>query len=158
MNKAVRVAPQSTWEGGCIFARRSALIRLASVAIGMTVVGGFGAQTAFARVTANTIDPVAIVADNGRDVIVTGPISCTAGERAYLRVTVTQRSTGAVAEGRSLLTCIESTQQWEVHASTQGKETFAAGPATATAVARTTEREETTDAHQWLVDIALVGE
>ena len=137
---------------------RKRMIRLASVAIGMAVVGAFGAQTAFARVTANTIDPVAVVADNGRDVIVTGPLACTTGERAYLRVTVTQRSTGAVAEGRTLLTCIGSTQQWEVHASTQGQETFEEGPATATAVARTTEREETTDAHQWLVDIALVGE
>ena len=124
----------------------------------MTLVSVFGAHTAFARITANTIDPVAVVADNGRDIIVTGPISCTEGERAYLRVTVTQRSTGAVAEGRTLVTCMESTQQWEVHASVQGTETCEEGPATATAVARTTEREETTDAHQWLVDIALVGE
>ena len=137
---------------------RKRMIRLATVAIGLTVVGGFGAHAAFARITANTIDPVAIVADNGRDVIVTGPLSCTAGDRAYLRVTVTQRSTGAVAQGRTLITCIESTQQWEVHASTQGEETFEEGPATATAVARTTEHEETTDAHQWLVDITLVGE
>jgi hypothetical protein len=137
---------------------RKRRIRLASVAIGMIVMGGFGAHAAFARITANTIDPVAVVADNGRDVIVTGPLACTAGERAYLRVTVTQRSTGAVAEGRTLFTCIGSNQQWEVHASTQGQETFEEGPATATAVARTTEHEETTDAHQWLVDIALVGE
>jgi hypothetical protein len=137
---------------------RKRRIRLASVAMGMTFVGGFGAHAAFARITANTIDPVAVVADNGRDVIVTGPLACTAGERAYLRVTVTQRATGAVAEGRTLITCIESTQQWEVHASTQGPETFEEGPATATAVARTTELGETTDAHQWLVDIALVGE
>jgi len=126
--------------------------------MGMIVGGGFGAQMAFARITANTIDPVAVVADNGRDVIVTGPIACTAGERAYLRVTVTQRSTGAVAEGRTLLTCTETTQRWEAHASTRGRETFAEGPATATALARTTERGETTDAHQWLVDITLVGE
>jgi hypothetical protein len=133
-------------------------IRLAAVAMVMTAAGIFGAHSAFARITANTIDPVAIVADNGRDVIVTGPIACTAGERAYLRVTVTQRSTGAVAEGRTLLTCIESTQQWEVHASTQGQETFEVGPATATALARTTEGGETTDAHQWLVDVVLVGE
>jgi hypothetical protein len=47
----------------------------------------------------NTIDPVAIVADNGRHLIVTGPIECTHGERVELRVTVTQRETGAVAEG-----------------------------------------------------------
>jgi len=52
------------------------------------------------------------------------------GERAaYLRVTVTQRTTGAVAEGRTLITCTGGVQQWEVHAATQGKNTFEEGPA-----------------------------
>ena len=39
------------------------------------------------------------MADKGRQVTVTGPIAVTTGERTELRVTVTQRSTGAVAEG-----------------------------------------------------------
>jgi hypothetical protein len=137
---------------------RKRMIRLVAVAIGMTVAGGFVAHTAFARITANTTDPVAIVTNNGRHVIATGPIACTESERAYLRVTVTQRSTGAVAEGRALIICTGNTQQWEAHASTQGKETFEEGPATAVALARTAERGESTDAHQWLVDITLVGE
>jgi hypothetical protein len=122
--------------------------------------GVFIAHTAFARLAANTIDPVAIVTDKGRHLIVTGPISCTAGERAYLRVTVTQRPTGAVAEGRTLVTCTGegNPQQWEVHASTQGDETFEEGPATAVALGHTTSRGDITDAHQWLVDITLVEE
>ena len=131
---------------------------LVSAAMVMTLVGVFIAPTAFARVTGNTIDPVAIVADNGDHILVTGPIACTASEKAYLRVTVTQRSTGAVAEGDTRITCTGDTQQWEVHASTQGEETFQEGPATAAALARTTTPGETTDAHQWLVDITLVGE
>ena len=141
-----------------MFAQRTKkrMICLVPAAIGMTVVGVFVAHTAFARITANTIDLVAIVTDNGRHIIVTGPISCTEGERAYLRVTVTQRSTGAVAEGRTLITCTENTQQWEAHASIQGEETFEEGPATAVAVAHTTGGGETTDAHQWLVNITLV--
>ena len=61
--------------------------------------GVFVVRTAFAKVAGNTIDPVGIVADQGRQVTVTGPIAVTAGERTELRVTVTQRSTGAVAEG-----------------------------------------------------------
>jgi hypothetical protein len=73
-------------------------------------------------------------------------------------VTVTQRSTGALAEGRTLITCTGNTQQWEAHASTQGRETFEEGPAIAVAVAHTSERGVTTDANQWLVDITLVGE
>ena len=132
--------------------------RRMSAAIVMAVAGLFVATMAFARVTANTMDPVASVTDHGRDLIVTGPIGCTEGERVYLRVTVTQRATGAVAEGRTLITCTGGTQPWEVHASVQGQETFEEGPATATALGRTTDRGETTDAHQWLVDITLAGD
>lgn len=35
---------------------------------------------------------MAYVTDRGRHLIVTGPIECTEGERAYLRLTVTQRA------------------------------------------------------------------
>jgi hypothetical protein len=111
---------------------------------------------ALARVVVNTIDPVAIVADDGRHVVVSGPITCTANERAYLRVTVAQRATGAVAEGRTLITCTGDSQTWEVHAATQGKKTFQAGPATAVALGRTTTRGDVTDANEWLVEITLV--
>jgi hypothetical protein len=121
------------------------------------VTGVFVVPMAFARVTANTIDPVATVTDHGRHLIVTGPAGCTEGERAYLRVTVTQHATGAVAEGRALITCTGGTQQWEVQASVQGRETFEEGPATAAALARTTDRGKTTDSHQWLVDLTLAG-
>ena len=66
--------------------------------------------------------------------------------------------TGAVAEGRTFIACAGegNPQQWEVHAATQGKESFQEGPATAVGLARTTEREDTTDAHQWLVNVELV--
>ncbi len=73
-------------------------------------------------------------------------------------MTVTQRSTGAVAEGRGFVTCTGDTLQWEVRATTQGKETFEEGPATAVAFASTSERGDTDDAHQWLVNITLVRE
>jgi hypothetical protein len=104
---------------------------LVSAAMVMTLAGVLVAPTAFAKIATNTIDPLAIVTDNGLHIIVTGPIACTEGERAYLRVTVSQRATAAVAEGRTLITCTGNTQQWEVHASTQGNETFEEGPATA---------------------------
>ncbi len=134
------------------------MICLVSAAMVLTLVGVCIVPTAFARIVANTIDPVAIVTDNGRHLIVTGPIACTEGERAYLRATVTQRATGAVAEGQTLLTCTGDTQHWEIHAATQSQETFEEGPATAVAVARTSDRGDITDAHQWLVAITLVRE
>ena len=113
---------------------------------------------AFAKIIRNTIDAVAVVAGGGRHLIVTGPVECTQGERAELRVTVTQRETGAVAEGYAFFNCAGAIEQWEVHAVTHGKATFEEGPATAVALGSSTSRGVTTDAYQWLVDITLVGE
>ncbi len=98
------------------------------------------------------------MAGGGRHLIVTRPIACNQEERVDLRVTVTQRETGAVAEGSTFFTCAVETQQWEVHAVTHGKAIFEEGAATAVGVASTTSRGVATDAHQWLVDITLVGE
>jgi hypothetical protein len=131
---------------------------LVPAAIVLTLAGGFVARTAFAKITYNTIDPVGIVAHNGRHVTLTGPIAITAGERAHLRVTVSQRTTGAVAEGRAVLTGTGITNQWEIEAAVEGDETFEAGPATAVALARTAVGGNATDVHQWLVNITLVQE
>ena len=65
---------------------------LVPAAIVLTLAGVFVARTAFAKIAMNTIDPVGIVAHNGRHVTVTGPLAITAGERARMRVTVTQRT------------------------------------------------------------------
>src|ERR1043166_6494223 len=106
---------------------------LVPAAVVMILVGVCLAPIAFARIALNTINPFATVTGNGRQLMVTGPLACTNGETAYLRVTVTQRTTGAVAEGRTLVTCTGTVQQWEVHAPAQGRETFQEGPATAVA-------------------------
>jgi hypothetical protein len=121
-------------------------------------VGLLATPLALARVVRNTIDPVAVVSDNGRQLRVTGPIECTLGERVYVRVTVTQRATGAASEGITRLQCEGEgvTQQWQVDAATQGRERFQPGPAIAVASARTAKRGASTDAHQWLVAVTLV--
>jgi hypothetical protein len=89
---------------------------------------------------------------------VTGPVACTEGEIGHQRVSVTQRSTGAVAEGRTRIVCTGELQQWEVQAAVLGEQTFEEGPATAVALCRATDRGESTDAHQWLVEVTLVEE
>jgi hypothetical protein len=111
---------------------------------------------AFAEIRSNTIDAVAILTDKGRHIIVTGSITCDVGQRAFIRVTVTQRSTGVVAEAQTRITCTDASRQWEVHVSS--KERFQEGAATVVALARTTDRGNTDDAHQELVDITLVSE
>ena len=131
---------------------------LVPAAIVLALAGVFVARTAFARLVLNTIDPVGIVAHNGRHVTLTGPLAVTAGEQISMRVTVTQRTTGAVAEGRAILTGTGTTNQWEIDAAVQGRATFEAGPAIAVAIARSSLHGQATDAHQWLVDITLVQE
>jgi hypothetical protein len=113
---------------------------------------------AIARIVANTIDGSAILTEGGRHLVVTGPISCTLGERAFLRITVTQRETATLAEGNTLITCAGALQQWEVYVATQGREAFRPGAATVVASARTTQHGEDTDAHQWPTVIFLVQE
>ena len=131
---------------------------LVPAALLLALAGVFVARTAFARVIRNSIDPVGIVADQGRHVTLTGPIAVTAGERTELRVTVTQRSTGAVGEGIVFFTGTGQTNQWEVTAVVVGGARFVPGPATAVGLARTTVGGKATDAHQWLVDVTLVKE
>jgi len=46
---------------------------------------------------------------------------------------------------------------WD-YAATQGKASFDEGPATAVAIARSADRGESTDAHQWLVNVTLVAD
>lgn len=128
---------------------------LLPAAVLLMFAGVFAAPAAFARITANTIDPVGTVSGDGRHLTITGPIAVTAGERAELRVTVTQRSTGAVAQGVTFLTGTGATSQWKVEAMAEGGEIFEAGPATAVALGRTTVGGKATDANQWLVEITL---
>ncbi|MBA3481314.1 MAG: hypothetical protein H0T51_05820 [Pirellulales bacterium] len=131
---------------------------LVSAALVLTLAVAFISRTAFARITMNTIDPVAVAAANGRRVTVTGPVAVTAGERTEMRVTVTQRSTGAIAEGIVFFTGTGEIDQWEVTAATLGRARFEPGPATAVGLARSSVNGRATDAHQWLVDLMLVSE
>jgi hypothetical protein len=118
----------------------------------------FISQTSFAKLAANTIDPVGIVSDNGRHVALTGPVSATSGDRVEMQVMVTQRSTGAVAEGIVFFTGTGEVTQWAVTAATCGPAAFEPGPATVVALALTSVKGQPDDAHQWLVNVTLVNE
>ena len=121
-------------------------------------VGVFAASKAYARLAANTIYPTAVIARNGRHITVTGPVTGTAGELGFQRVTVSPRSTGAVAEGYTVIKLSGSSQQWEVQATTLGETRFDVGPTTAVAICQTRNWREATDAHQWLVNVDLVAD
>ena len=136
----------------------SAKQRLMAAAAVLILAGTLVGAFADARVAYNTIDSTAKITDNGRGIVVTGPLECTESQPVDLRVTVSQRSSGAVAEGTARITCTPNRAQWEVRITTQGNATFQEGPAIATALARSTQHGDADDAHQWLVAITLIRE
>ena len=103
----------------------------------------------------NQHHPTGRITDHGRELLITGPITVTAGEVVHLKVTVTQRSTGALAEGTALLRGTGTPGVWQVEADVSGHAAFQPGPATAVALAVCTSRHRATDSHQWLVNITL---
>ena len=112
----------------------------------------------FRTVSTNGIVPFATIKDRGRQLIVTVAILCDGGERSSLRLTVSQRSTGAVAEGQIFPVCSGGEQQLQFVVTAQGGETFEEGPAVAVVLGRTTTGGKATDAHQWMEPITLERE
>lgn len=115
------------------------------------------AGRASAGVSFNTIDREAAIEDGGHVAEITGPIRCTAAERATIRVIVSQRSTGAVAEGRWRGTCRRTTRTWTAKRFVlEGSATFRPGAAQACALAVTRRATSVTDAKQWCRAVRLV--
>ena len=114
------------------------------------------APLAWAKISINTIDPTATLKANGRLITVTGPVATDTAQPVFMRVTVTQRSTGAMAEGYASFTGTVLPQQWTVQARTIGAKSFDSGPATVVALAQTKVQGLPDDAHQWLVNVTLV--
>jgi hypothetical protein len=117
------------------------------------------AVPASAGVSFNTIDRQARLDAGGRVVAVTGPIRCSRLERARIRVTVSQRTTGAVAEGRWRGLCRRTTRTWTAKRFVpHGSAIFQAGTAQACALAVTRRADRATDAKQWCRTIELTNE
>ena len=95
--------------------------------------------------------PTASVGPGGR-VQIGGHAACFEGAVADLRVTITQRGTGAVAEGRTRITCTGDETSWEIQGETVGRRAFVAGPATACGLLEVTGVNDPPDAVQWCRD------
>lgn len=130
---------------------------LLTTALAATIVATAAPAPAPARVRVNTIDQVASLDGAGRVAQVTGPIGCTQAERATIRVTLSQRTTGAVAEGRWQGVCRRSTRRWTARrVVVQGSARFRTGRAQACALGVTRRRGRVTDARQWCQEVRLV--
>jgi hypothetical protein len=141
--------------------KRVRLGGFACAAIVMIMAGVWFDPLAFAKISMNTVDSAAMVSANGRHIIVTGPLATDHSQPVSMRVTVTQRSTGAVAEGYTTFIGTIVSQQWTVHAKTVGQKSFQPGPAVVVALAQSKVipgAGGADDAQQWLVNITLVEE
>lgn len=135
---------------------RSSTRSLAALVLPLLVLAALWlAPGALARVVLNTISTTGTISDHGRRLILTGPLTCDRVQFVDLRVTVTQRETGALAEGRLRFVGTPDQQTWTLEAQANGKNAFKPGAARAVALATSTVKGKADDAHQWLVDITL---
>ena len=103
------------------------------------------------------IDLDLMLSNRGRQVHVTGPIACTQAQlQVIIRVTVTQRDTGALAEGRWQGACTTRTRTWRTTVAADGLAApFAAGAGQACALGVVYERGRRIDAFQWCREVRL---
>ena len=104
---------------------------------------------------AGRTDPTATIGKHGHVVRATGTLTCAAGERLFLRLTVTQPQTAAYAEGRTRARCTGAELHWKVQAFGRLRTRFAEGTAQACALGITRLNGHPTDAHQWCVDVTI---
>ena len=95
--------------------------------------------------------PTASVGPGGR-VQIGGHAACAEGAVADPRVTITQRGTGAVAEGTTRIACTGGETSWEIQGATVGRRAFIAGPATACGLLEIGGANDPPDAVQWCRD------
>lgn len=124
--------------------RNVVLILFATLALLMT-------QTASAVMFRNTINPDVTMNQNGRHLLVRGPIACDEGELLRVRITVTQATTGALAQGYTSMQCEgeDMDMEWMARAVTYGAARFEPGEAQACAMGLTRLHGQVTDIRQW---------
>jgi hypothetical protein len=124
--------------------------RLLPILVGVAALAALLSGNALSTLTTNTIAPTATM--EGKRVLATGLVACTAGQRLELEITVTQRSTGALARGKKNTRCTGSTEQIPVRLKTRGKARFTPGNAEACALGVNRDQQRVVDAHQWCRD------
>lgn len=125
-------------------ARRFRLFLILSATIALLLT-----QTASAVMFRNTINPDVTMNGGGNVLSVRGPIGCDDGELLRLRLTVTQATTGALAQGYTSLDCTGDDVEWSLKAIAYGKARFEEGEAQACAMGLTRIGNTVTDIRQW---------
>lgn len=135
---------------------KSSLKRFEKVMIVACVISLLVAGPVVARLSSNTIDPIVTLSSNNRQVLVTGPIDCTKGEKLSLDVILTQRDTSALAKGKLETTCTGDIQKWKINTKAEYGTKLKEGTATAWALATTRNHGKITDVDQWSREVKVV--
>jgi hypothetical protein len=88
----------------------------------------------------------------GGHVQISGHAACTEGAVADLRVTITQRGSGAVVEGTTHIRCAGDEVPWDLQAETVGRGALGPGPATACGLLQVDGVKDPPDTVQWCRD------
>lgn len=135
---------------------KNSLKRFEMAMIAVVIISVMVTGPVLAKIALNTIDPIVILSSNNRQVLVTGPIACTQGEKLSLDVMLTQRTTGAISAGNLQMSCTGTNQTWAINTNTRGAATFEVGSAVAWALATTRDNGIITDANQWSRNVTVV--
>jgi hypothetical protein len=104
---------------------------------------------------AAAFDPAGVLTSGGGAVRVSGPIACAAGDSVRVHATISQVSTGAVAEGGWSKRCTGATLQWHITATVTDGVHFSAGGADGVGLAITRRHGIPGSAVQWLRRLTL---
>ena len=114
---------------------------------------GLAATTAVADVDEGVFDDDGFVSSDGRHVTTQVSIECDEGERYFVRLTVTQDDTGALAQVRQPGECTGAEEDLVLSAPARGRAVFDVNDETeACALVRTRMQSEITDAEQFCED------
>jgi hypothetical protein len=104
---------------------------------------------------AAAFDDAAQLANGGGTVRVSGPITCGMGDSVRIRATVSQASTGAVAEGLWSKRCTGTLQHWHITAIVTDGAHFSAGDADGAGLAIIRRHGVPGSAIQWIRPLTL---
>lgn len=90
-----------------------------------------------------------VLTQNGREVLLTGHVTCSKGDDYEIQTAVTQSTTGALARGRMQGRCSGRTESFEAPTWVYDEALFVAGPAQACGVLITRTRSKVSDVFQW---------
>jgi hypothetical protein len=104
---------------------------------------------------AAAFDPAGVLTNGGGVVQVSGPIACRAGDSVRIRATVSQLSTGVVAEGVWSKRCTGTELRWHITAIVTDGVHFSAGRAEGVGLAIIRRHGMPGSAVQWIRQLAL---